>query len=57
MRIVLSNLVVVGMAATYFLLAVQAEPVTATFGYIFGGILSLSLIAQTVKQAQRSTDA
>jgi len=41
---VVANLLVVAMISTYILLAVQAEPVTATFGYIFAGILTLALI-------------
>lgn len=41
---VLANLIIVAMICTYILLATQAEPVTATFGYIFAGILTLALL-------------
>lgn len=41
---ILANLVMVAMISTYILLANQAEPVTATFGYIFAGILTLALL-------------
>lgn len=37
------------LSALYFLLAVQAEPVTQTLGYIAGGLLAVSVISAIVK--------
>lgn len=50
MKQIMSLLLVVAMAATYVLLAVQAEPVTATLGYVFAVLLTLAVIAQTLKK-------
>ena len=46
------NVFVAAMSVTFFLLAVQAEPFTATLGYVFGGILALALIRQVWAQAK-----
>lgn len=53
---VIANIIIAGMAVTYILLAVQAEPVTATLGYIFGVILFMALIRQVVAQAREEED-
>ena len=45
-----TNVVVFAMSCTFILLAMQAEPFTATLGYIFGGLLFLSLIYQFTKR-------
>lgn len=47
---VMVNIIVLAMITTYILLAVQAEPVTATFGYVFAGLMTLALIRQTIAQ-------
>jgi len=52
MTAIFSNIVVALMSVTFFLLAVQAEPVTAILGYVFGGILALALIRQVVAQSK-----
>jgi hypothetical protein len=49
---VFSNIVVTAMSVTFFLLATQAEPVTATLGYVFGAILAMALIRQVLIQAK-----
>lgn len=41
-----ANVVVFAMSVTFVLLALQAEPVTATLGWIFGVLLFVSLIYQ-----------
>jgi len=46
---IVSYIFVTLLAVLYVLLAVQAEPVTATLGYIAAGILVLSLILGSVK--------
>ena len=38
------------LAALYVLLATQAEPVTATLGYIAAGLLTLSLVVSIIKR-------
>lgn len=43
---VASGLIVTFMAATFVLLAMQAEPITATLGFIWAGLLMLALIIQ-----------
>lgn len=45
-----ANVVVFAMSVTFILLALQAEPVTATLGWIFGILLFVSLIYQFVKR-------
>jgi len=37
-----TTLLTVALASVYFLLALQAEPITATLGYISGGLLLLA---------------
>ena len=54
MRAIVSNLLVIAMAVTYFLLAVQAEPITAFFGYLFGGLLVVAVIAATTKLGKKA---
>jgi hypothetical protein len=39
------------MAVTYFLLAIQAEIVTKTLGFVFGSILTMALLRATFQQA------
>ena len=56
MKMVIANILVALMAVTYILLAVQAEPVTAVLGYIFGAILFPALIRQVVAQAQEGEE-
>jgi len=34
------------MAVTYGLLALQAEPITATLGWIFAGLIAIAVVAQ-----------
>lgn len=41
-----STIVVAAMSVTFFLLAFQAEPVTAVFGYVFGTVLFLAVLNQ-----------
>lgn len=56
MKMVIANVLVALMAVTYILLAVQAEPVTAVLGYVFGAILFLAMIRQVVAQAKGGDD-
>lgn len=42
-------LMVTMFSALYILLAVQAEPTTATLGFVASGILMLSLVVSIVK--------
>lgn len=56
MKMVIANILIALMAVTYILLAVQAEPVTAVLGYVFGAILFLALIRQVVAQAKEGDD-
>ena len=41
-----ANVVVFAMSVTFILLAMQAEPITATLGYVFGGLLFIALLHQ-----------
>lgn len=52
MNQVIANWFVVVLVVVLVLLAVQAEPVTATLGYILAGILSLALISSIVRKGQ-----
>lgn len=47
---ILSNLLVIALASLYVLLAIQAEPVTATLGYIAAGLLTLAVITATLRR-------
>lgn len=47
---ILSHLLVIALASLYILLAVQAEPVTATLGYIAAGLLTLAVITATLRR-------
>lgn len=47
---VASNVLVMLLASLYVLLAMQAEPVTKTLGFIAAAILVLAIVAQTMKQ-------
>ena len=40
-----SNLLVLAMAATFALLALQAEPVTQVLGFVFSAFLFIAVIA------------
>lgn len=42
-------LFVILLAALYVLLAVQAEPVTATLGFIAAGLLTLSAVMSVIR--------
>ena len=44
-----SHILVTGFAALFVLLAVQAEPITATLGYVAAGLLMVALIISMVK--------
>ena len=44
-----SHLLITLFAALFVLLAIQAEPVTATLGFIAAGILTLAVIISVVK--------
>lgn len=57
MQKIFTNLVVLLMSVTYFLLAIQAEIVTKVLGFIFGGLLALALIRATIQQVMRREDA
>jgi hypothetical protein len=46
---VVSYIFATALATLYVLLAVQAEPVTATLGYIAAGLLMAALIISMVK--------
>lgn len=51
------NLYVASMAAMFFLLAAQAEPITAFLGYSYGVVLALALIVHTVRESKGGPDA
>ena len=57
MSTVATNLYVLGMAVTFFLLAPQAEPITSFLGYTFGGVLVLALVIHTLRHAKGADDA
>lgn len=57
MQGIFTNLVVLLMSVTYFLLAIQAEIVTKVLGFIFGGLLALALIRATIQQVRTKDDA
>ena len=44
MKEVIAKILILGMSVTYFLLAYQAEPITAGFGYFFGTIIFLAFL-------------
>lgn len=50
MNQVIANVFVLAIVIELFLLSIQAEPVTAVIGYIFGSILLLALILHTLKR-------
>jgi hypothetical protein len=56
MNYTVANIVITSMAVTFFLLATQAEPFTATLGFVFGAVLFLSVVRQTTQQ-RREHDA
>jgi hypothetical protein len=54
MKNIVANVLVLAMSVTYFLLAVQAEIITKTFGFIFGSLLALALLVQVTKQGKNN---
>ena len=52
MNVIVPNLVITTMAVVYILLAVQAEPVTKTLGFTFGGFLFVAMIAQIMARGK-----
>lgn len=52
MNFTIANIVITCMAVTFFLLAMQAEPFTATLGFVFGAVLFLAVIRQTMQQGR-----
>lgn len=52
MTFTIANILITLMAVTFFLLASQAEPFTATLGFIFGAVLFLAVIRQTMQQGR-----
>ncbi len=50
MNQLIANLFVLAIVVVLVLLALQAEPVTATLGYILAAILMLALIAFVAKR-------
>lgn len=57
MRVIFTNIFVLLMSVTYFLLAIQAETVTKVLGFIFGSILALALVRATFEQVRTKDDA
>lgn len=53
MKDLIAKLLILGMAVTYFLLAYQAEPITAGFGYVFGSLLTLAFLLSFGKIERR----
>jgi hypothetical protein len=45
-----ANILVLAMSVTFFLLAMQAELVTAILGYVFGTLLVLAFILSFAKK-------
>jgi hypothetical protein len=45
-----ANILVLSMSVTFFLLAMQAELVTAILGYVFGTLLILAFILSFAKK-------
>lgn len=56
MKSVGTNIIVLLMAVTYILLAIQAEIVTAILGYVFGSLMALALLRQTWLQSQKGDE-
>lgn len=46
----ITGILILAMAVTYFLLAMQAEIVTAVLGYTFGVLLALAYVLSLVKK-------
>jgi hypothetical protein len=46
----IANVLVLGLIVTLVLLSGQAEPVTAVFGFIYAGLLSVALLVQLLKK-------
>jgi len=46
LKTTINYLFLLTMAVTYGLLAMQAEPITATLGWIFGALIAISVIAK-----------
>lgn len=57
MNFVTANIAITAMAVTFVLLAIQAEPITATFGYVWAGVLFLAVIRQTLASQKENEDA
>jgi len=47
-----TSLLVLAMSVTFYLLAMQAEIVTAVLGYIFGTLLVLAFISTFFKKSE-----
>lgn len=54
MKKVIANSFVAAMAVVYFLLASQAETVTATLGYICGVLMTIAVIRSAWKDSQNA---
>jgi hypothetical protein len=46
----IANVAVLVLIVTLILLALQAEPVTATLGYVFAVLLSIALLVQLTRK-------
>jgi uncharacterized membrane protein YiaA len=49
MKEVIARLLILGMGVTFILLAYQAEPISAGFGYFFGVILTIAFLLSFAK--------
>jgi uncharacterized membrane protein YiaA len=49
MKETIARIILLGMTVTLFLLAYQAEPITAGFGYFFGVLLALAFLVSFAK--------
>lgn len=57
MAFIFANMTITAISLTLILLAYQAEPVTATIGYFFAGVLFFAVLRQTISSARKGDDA
>jgi uncharacterized membrane protein YiaA len=53
MKDVIAKFFILGMAVTFFILAYQAEPISAGFGYFFGSLITIAFLLSFGKIERR----
>jgi uncharacterized membrane protein YiaA len=53
MKDAIAHLFILSMAVTFFILAWQAEPISAGFGYVFGTLLTIAFLLSLKKIERR----